>query len=92
MPVAGAILLAGMLNAAAQSTKRAAANANDSTKGDFYDVDLRAEGTGRLPSVFRNCEHPAAWSCTDGPPAAAGESRRGAYAVVPGHGELRVSV
>jgi hypothetical protein len=71
-PTVVAFLLAGMLTAAAKSTKRVA---TDNTKGDTYALSADV-GIPRLPSVFRNCEHPAAWFCTDGPPAAFGESRR----------------
>jgi hypothetical protein len=73
VPIAVMILLAGMLAAAAQSTHSKRVS---STKGDADAADSRSERTSGLPSVFRNCEHPAAWFCTDGPPAAAGESRR----------------
>jgi hypothetical protein len=73
-PTVMAFLLVGMLTAAAKSTKRVAA---DSTKSDTYAAELSADvAIPRLPSIFRNCEHPAAWFCTDGPPAAFGESRR----------------
>jgi hypothetical protein len=72
-PTAGAIVLAGMLTAAAQSTHSKRVS---STKSDAYADDSRSDSGGRIPNVFRNCEHPAAWFCTDGPPAAAGESRR----------------
>jgi hypothetical protein len=62
-----AFLLAGILTAAAKSTKRVAA---DSTESDTYAAELSADvAIPRLPSVFRSCEHPAAWFCTDGPPA-----------------------
>jgi hypothetical protein len=73
VPIAVMILLAGILTTAAQSTH---SKRDSSDKGDADAADSRSERTSRLPSVFRNCEHPAAWFCTDGPPAAAGESRR----------------
>jgi hypothetical protein len=72
-PIAATILLAGMLTTAAES---AHSRRVSSTEGDLGAADSGSERTSRLPSVFRNCEHPAAWFCTDGPPAAAGESRR----------------
>ena len=70
-PTVMAFLLTGMLTAAAaKSPKR---DSTDSTANLRSDV----EASHRLPSVFRNCEHPAASFCTDnGWPPAAGERRR----------------